>query len=226
MLSSVKMLYQGDPWRKSRFHDTKGNFIGTASFLFDVPRTIFDAGVRRVTGRRPILPWIPYPAIRAIRKLAKPSWRVLEHGSGMSTIWWSYLVDHVDSVEADRQWHARICKLLEERGRTNVSLSLKSNSSYSDMSPFADASFDFIVIDGHDREKVAAQSRRILKRPGWIYLDDSDRSAQWREMYGEAEEILVDLVQREGGQITYFTGFTPATFIARQGMLVYLPSGT
>jgi SAM-dependent methyltransferase len=57
------------------------------------------------------------------------------------------------------------------------------------MSPFANASFDFIVINGHDREKVAAQSRKILKRPGWIYLDDSDRSAQWREMYGEAEEI-------------------------------------
>ena len=90
---------------------------------------MFDAGVRRVTGRRPILPWIPYPAIRSIRKLAKPNWRVLEHGSGMSTIWWSYLVDHVDSVEADRHWHATICKFLEERGRTNVSLSLKSNSS-------------------------------------------------------------------------------------------------
>jgi SAM-dependent methyltransferase len=200
LFSTLKMIHQGDPWRKSRFHDTKGNFIGAASFLFDLPRTILDAGVRRATGRRPILPWIPYPAIRAIRTLAEPSWRVLEHGAGMSTMWWSYLVDHVDSVEADPHWHAKICNLLEEHGRTTVSLALKSNSSYSDMSPFANASFDFIVINGHDREKVAAQSRKILKRPGWIYLDDSDRSAQWREMYGEAEEILVDLVQCEGGR--------------------------
>jgi hypothetical protein len=42
-------------------------------------------------------------------------------------------------------------------------------------------------------------------------------------MYGEAENILLKIADQEGERVTYFTGLAPATFIARQGMLVAIP---
>lgn len=216
----LKRLYAGDPWRKTRLHDMRGNFAGVRALATDLPRSLAGVTRRRFADRYPPLPWVPYPVIRELQSLVKPNWRVLEHGSGMSTIWWSERVASVKSIEANEEWADRVQDELDRRGAKNVSLELRTGAGYTSLADFADHSFDVVVIDGHAREKVAMDAPRILKRPGLIYLDNTDFAAQWHENYGEAEEILLDLAALEHAEVTHFTGFPPATFVATQGMLI------
>ena len=173
-------------------------------------------------GIYPALPWIPYPAIRALVERRQPNWVVFEHGGGMSTIWWAQRVRHVTTIEASPEWHAKVLKELEARSIENVTLELRNGDSYTDLTAFADESFDCVVIDGHARDLVARDAFRIVRRPGVLYLDNTDFAAQWAESYGTAEDTLVDLAQSAGATVTHLTGFPPATFQTTQGLLIDL----
>ena len=91
------------------------------------------------------------------------------------------------------------------------------------MSYLSDSFYNIIVINGYAREKVALQAPRLITRPGWIYLGNTDCATQWHEMYGEAEDTLKKEAEREGADLTYFTGFPSTTLVATQGLLVSFP---
>lgn len=54
------------------------------------------------------VPWFTYPAIRYLKRLVRPDWRVLEYGSGNSTRWWAAHVAEVVAVEHDPAWAAAL----------------------------------------------------------------------------------------------------------------------
>ena len=225
-LSATKRLLAGDAWRKSRLHDMRGNLVDLRGLATDGPRALVGAVERELFKHYPPLPWIPYPAIRALSRVHRPSWHVLEHGAGMSTIWWARHVATVHSIEANPTWYARIKQTLAQQNLRNVTLELRDDATYSDLDAFGDGAFDMVVIDGHARDQVARQAVRILRRPGYIYLDNTDYAAEWSEMYGEAEEILRAEASRWNASVRYFTGFAPATLVASQGLLLAFPPDT
>jgi hypothetical protein len=59
-------LVTGDPWRKTRLHDMRANFVGARALATDLPRVVVEAAMRRTVGRYPPRPWIPYPVIRTL----------------------------------------------------------------------------------------------------------------------------------------------------------------
>jgi hypothetical protein len=128
-------IIAGDPWRKTRLHDIRGNFIGARALLTDLPRSFVGAVLRETIGYRRGLPWIPYPAIRVLNRLAQPDWHVLESGAGMSTIWWAQRVGHVHAIEVSETWCALIERELRTRGLTNVVLEHRT-ATFSDLSMF------------------------------------------------------------------------------------------
>src|SRR5438874_1854481 len=93
--------------RRSRFHDYQNRRLAVEA-LADMPTVVWQAALRRLVGRRPILPWIPYPAIRRLAKIIRPEWRVLETGSGNSTLWLAQRVAYLRSVESNSGWYARV----------------------------------------------------------------------------------------------------------------------
>ena len=54
------------------------------------------------------VPWFTYPAIRQLARMIRADWRVLEFGSGNSTLWWAQRVAAVVSVEHDPVWVERL----------------------------------------------------------------------------------------------------------------------
>jgi hypothetical protein len=56
------------------------------------------------------VPWFTYPAIRFLQGIVRPDLRVLEYGTGNSTLWWAQRVQQVVSVEHDPAWAARVRK--------------------------------------------------------------------------------------------------------------------
>ena len=54
------------------------------------------------------VPYITYPALRQLRRLVRPEFRVFEYGSGGSSLWWAGQVAEIISVEHDAGWAGRV----------------------------------------------------------------------------------------------------------------------
>ena len=59
-----------------------------------------------------INPWMSRLEIETIEKYLKPSFKMLEYGSGGSTLYFSRLVQEYYSVEHDAEWYEKITKIL------------------------------------------------------------------------------------------------------------------
>lgn len=53
-------------------------------------------------------PWFTYPALKVLDRMVRPDYRVLEYGSGSSSLWWRKRVCELVSVEHDPEWSARL----------------------------------------------------------------------------------------------------------------------
>ena len=56
------------------------------------------------------VPYITYPALRQLRNIIRPDFRVFEYGSGGSSLWWAGLVAEVISVKHDPGWAMRVAE--------------------------------------------------------------------------------------------------------------------
>jgi predicted O-methyltransferase YrrM len=208
--------------RISRFHDEKGNFVDTAGLVNALP-ALASALARRLFDRRPRVPMISYRARRVIAGLLTPETRMVEFGSGHSTPWFAARVGSLLSVEDDPDWHARVSALLAERGFENVRHELRDAAGYADLSYFAGASLDFVLVDGTDREGCVRAAAAKLKPGGYLYLDNSDKDMT---IPGgdlrRAEAALVEAVRARGGELRYFSDFSPGNFFVEQGALARL----
>jgi len=102
--------------------------------------------------------------------------RVLEIGSGGSTLWLAPRAQSVVSYEHDAGWHDLVRDALVARYVSNVSLRLAPRPyapTIRDKEP-ADW-FDLVIVDGRDRVQSFAAALPKLKRGGVILLDDSQR---------------------------------------------------
>lgn len=225
-LSPLARLIAGDPYRKTRIHDEKGNFVGLKYLLAHGPLCAASFVSLRLLRRRPTVPFIPYAAVRAIRNVLGKNSVVLEFGSGMSTVWLAERCEHVYSVEDSREWFAAVSDRLERHQLRNVTYALQTDRDEYVRFP-ADREgrlFDFILIDGLFREECLRHAVHRLKPGGYIYLDDVDKdmtvpNGEMRRV----EATIRDVVAQGGGTLTYFTDFAMTHLVVKQGVLAYIP---
>lgn len=166
---------------------------------------------------------ISYRARREIGNLLTPESRMVEFGSGNSTPWFAARVGFVLSIEDDPNWYVHVQHLLTELGIENVCHVLRTGSTYADLCDIADASIDFALVDGTDREGCIRSVVPKLKHGAWLYLDNSDKdmtrpSGDLRR----AETALGEAVESRRGTIRYFSDFSPTNFFVEQGVLARL----
>ena len=220
-MNVFEYLIRADTSRKTRWHDSKSNFVGLAGLLY-TPIALGSTGMRYLLGYRPVCPWFPQPAIKALERLMQRDWRILEFGSGMSTIWLASRCDFLHSIEHDATWFANVSALLEQRGLTSrVRYELRDLTSYCDLSEYTNPSifFDLCIVDGAQRAKCIAQAVSRIKPGGYIYWDNSDNVDDDAR---EAERHLLEGIKERHGECQYFLGFPPTTFHVTRGMLARL----
>jgi protein-L-isoaspartate O-methyltransferase len=205
----VERLLKGDPRRRTRLHDFEGNLLPISGLLDLIPCTV--STLLSKTGWRSSAPWLPYPAVRYLERLIGPSWRVLEFGSGASTVWLSARAARVVSYEHDAQWHARTAAALAALGRENVDLRLRSTRN--DYIAVEEKPFDLVLVDGHWRNACAEVAVRLVRPGGFIYLDNSDVPDQ-------DHRIAVDVIGRVARESRRFVGLCPGHLAVNQGLLV------
>jgi protein-L-isoaspartate O-methyltransferase len=218
-------IIRGDECRKTRIHDEKGNRTSLSCMVRNAPRAYLTGLNRLLRGVRPVKPWISYDAIGVLRRHLTPGSRVLEFGSGMSTIWYARNAGFVYSVENCPEWYARVRGLLEAYRIENVSYHLASSSAeYTQVIPIEAAGFDLIMVDGDYRSDCVRNSVHLLRPGGILYLDNSDKDSGSNS--GDlrvAEQAALAFAECTGSTLDYFTDFAPAQFTPNQGLMVRLP---
>jgi len=209
--------------RKSRLHDQKGNFVGWQTCLSHGPRAVLTGALRLTIDYRPALPWISYKAISTLKTFLNKNSRVLEFGSGMSTVWYAAHAGEVCSVEDYRPWYDKVSIELEKRSLKNINYHFASSPEeyYSFMTDDPEG-FDLVMVDGSTRGDCLKHAAKLLKPGGIIYLDNSDKCVK-REDIRFAEEHALHIAEERSAAVTYFTDFAPTQLFVQQGLMVKMP---
>lgn len=193
-----------------KLHDGKGprGFLFSrvahlASFAVahpaQVARELPAALWNRARGRNPMadeLPWMPFAAIEFLKKEIKGGARVLEFGSGGSTLFLARRAAQVVTVEHDEAWAERVRAALSERRIDNVDfrcvpprpggepgfaseLEAYRGLSFVEyvgvLSEFPEGHFDAVIVDGRVRNACVRAAVSRVRRGGVVVLDNSDR---------------------------------------------------
>jgi predicted O-methyltransferase YrrM len=231
--SAMKMdvwtkLFRGSEFNKSRLHDRRGSRISTRSLLLNGPRALVTGIARLAFDSRPVQPWISYDAHRFFKKALSKDHRVLEFGSGMSTLWYADRVKQVVAVEDFAPWYEKVAELIRGNGADNIQYVFAgSKDEYCDPSKLRGSSgFDMVMIDGSHRDTCVDTAIEVLNPGGMIYLDNADRSHTdpVDGDAGEARRKLLAYAEKVGAKVIWFTDFAPTQFYVASGLLVVTPA--
>jgi hypothetical protein len=169
----IRKIVAGGPGRPTRLHSETGQRIPVRE-LIHLPRAVGAWSLRHVTGRRADTPWWPVCAIPVIERLLTPQSRVLEFGSGSSSVWLARRAASVVSVEDDPAWHRRVTERLATLGLQNATVRLAQGPAYYDLSWTGTDRFDLVVVDGSYRWRCIEAALPRLRPGGALYFDNSD----------------------------------------------------
>jgi len=205
---------------RTRFSTNTGKKLEKANFR-KLPKALYLAIMRKYFKQYPVLPWIPFSAIDHLNNLIKPNWKVLEIGSGMSTLWLAKRSEKVISIEADKNWFDKLGEMIYARKFTNIDLRFEwEREKIADFSEFKDHEFDLIYIDGGPRELCCINAYAKLKNGGYIYFDNSDSS----ELCGNAVVLLKEYTQNSINKIFEHVDLVPGNFMVNEGLLIQKPA--
>jgi len=140
-------------------------FVGSGHFRSSFARKAVDR-------RGNPLPWYTYPAIEFLRSQAPfDGRRVLEFGSGQSSLWWAANGASVLALEDDAEWGGSV--------RGSVDLRIVNGTDCTRFVAEARAildgqAFDVIVVDGLFRSAAARLALDYLKPGGALICDNAE----------------------------------------------------
>jgi hypothetical protein len=216
--SGLNWLIRAGERRVSRLHDYERRRVSFHASA-DLPVVLIQAARRKLSGQLPVLPWIPYPALRRLEEIIQPGWCVLESGSGNSTIWLARRVSRIRSVESDPLWYARVSWALHATPATvdyRYVDSDRSPEQYWEIETDEQARYDLVIVDGLFREACTNCAIQAVRPGGYIYLDNIDTAG------ATAFTLLKDAVRSYNGTIELFTGFPPGQPSVTTGALAQL----
>lgn len=152
-----------------------------------------------INGRTPVdleLPWFSYAAIDFLDDYLQPEMRVVEYGSGGSTLFFARRAQSVLSIEDNPHWFEVVCSRLKEKDIKNAHLKLccfdfKNPVGFEEseyLRAMPEESFDVISIDGSEewtqvRPACFRRAEERIRRGGIIVVDDSWRYPGLRETH-------------------------------------------
>ena len=161
--------------RRTRFHTERGQLMPLAAWA-GLPRSVGG----RLRKHELQEPWMVPAAVKRLDKLIRPSWSVLEFGSGASTAWYAARAARVVSLEDDPVWLEEVRGRLGSLGAERCDLRLVALRDFPAVAAeFVPETFDLVIIDGNEgagtsRGDCAAAARPLVKPGGFVVVDDSD----------------------------------------------------
>ncbi len=143
-LGILRRIVQASPGRRSRMHTMRSELVPLGA-IAELPVLV----VARLLHRTPEGPWFCTPAVDFLARILQPHWRVLECGSGRSTLWYARHARSVLALENEPTWHTEVTGMLS--GCANAALELLPCGEFpARLSAERPESFDLVVVDGNE----------------------------------------------------------------------------
>lgn len=146
---------------------------------------------------RPV-PWLTEEAIAFLEIFIEehPSAKILEFGSGASTLWFAKRNVELVSVEHNSEWFQKISGLLKDDSTSfRVNYILSKLPYYTITEQFPDEYFDLILVDGRNRKGCIFFSTPKLKNGGILMLDNAERPYYFAALEALSDWQRVDSLQ-------------------------------
>lgn len=145
------------------------------SFKHWTPRYVVDRILLKgYEARHADHPWLTRASIEILTSWLQPDDIGLELGSGRSTVWFARRVRKLVSVEHDPEWYKRVQGMIDDRQLRNVDYQFAKPESYAEIvDSLPNDSFDFILIDGIERDRCAVTCISKLRTGGLLIVDDA-----------------------------------------------------
>ncbi len=201
---------------RTRFRTTDGDTAPLGEWL-RVPLCFTQWLRAKAGGRRPELPWIPYPAINYLARRIAPAARALEIGAGMSTFWLAARCADVFSIEANEDWFSFLQAEAARRGLSNLRLEYRWQADHMcDFRAIPDHSLDLVFVDGGPRLACIQAALPKLKAGGLLYVDNTDDAGSDHS----TKRFLRENAAATGARLTFFRGLPPATLFINEGAVL------
>ena len=117
-------------------------------------------------------PHLTTPTIEFLEKILTSRSRVLEMGSGASTLWLAKRVRWVTSFEHNEEWFKLVMRKLQEEGLTNYHLNFMPEYPTIGI-PLFGGTYDLVFVDGRGRNRSIKTTYTRVEPKGYLLLDDS-----------------------------------------------------
>ena len=134
------------------------------------------------------IPWFTYPAIEYLSQLNFSDKKMLEWGSGNSSIFFGKRVNRIYSVEHNNEWYVKV----KEYNIKNQHLVFTNEKDYAMTAYDFKVTFDIILIDGIKRDECGLVALKLLNTSGMIILDNSDRYPDISAKFRSENLIQID----------------------------------
>lgn len=131
------------------------------------------------------IPWYTYPTIEYLSGLDFSGSKILEFGSGASSIWWARMAKSVLAIEHDKEWFATSAS----NSGANLKIILAENET-DYLAAAVGERFDVVIIDGIHRHSCAENVSEILAADGLVVLDNSDWHPETARYLREKHDFL------------------------------------
>jgi len=148
-------------------------------------------------------PWLSPEAVSYLEGILTPEFRVLEHGSGGSTLWFASRVHEVIAYELNTNWFDVLSRQCPE----NVKLCNADKPAR-----YKKQSFSLLLIDGEpvtDRITWLQRAPSLVKSGGWVVLDNANRPEyrDARANFSEFAKLMHTTDGNEPGTLYLVTEF-------------------
>lgn len=185
-MNAVAKILGRTSYRRSRLHTLSGERLPVA----ELPQFLV-AALRRVRAvPDPPRPWMSHRAVAYLAEALRPDQRMLELGSGYSTLWYAERVKEVVSLEDDPGWAEQAQAMVAHRNVRNVRV-VATPITLDVLRSYFDESWDVVVIDQNEHALGRPESVEFVtaapRPPSMVVLDDSDRAAYQPALQAAAE---------------------------------------
>jgi predicted O-methyltransferase YrrM len=120
-------------------------------------------------------PWLTFGSLMTLEYIITKDFKVLEFGSGGSTVFWARNCASVKSFETKPEWFESVKKRTEEF--TNVELTLGTEQEILEaIKKETDNTYDLVLVDNEPRHTqrllLANAAVPKIKSGGWIIIDN------------------------------------------------------
>lgn len=165
-----------DSSRKSRFHTARGGRAPLAAWRY-LPVEMY----QRFARQRPPRPWMTPASVAYLSDVVTVGVKILEVGSGASTLWYAEKGATVLSIETDEAWHRSVAAQVTQGNYSKcevVHVTAAMLTTY--LRELPQSGFDIVIVDhcetgGATRLDSLRAARGRVRPGGLLVLDDSDR---------------------------------------------------